>query len=284
MADKTQKANPHHDNSGMFSDALGASDASHAKHLSTMYGQWKEAIASGDVAGAILIRRKIDHLKAQRAEHKAKLPAKKGDRTTTSFETTIKKASADEKRLVWGEVYAPDRPDSHGEFMTAEDIQILAYRFLALKLTDAVDTNHDNRVTKGVNVVESFVAREGDPDFIAGSWVVCVHVADDELWKQVQDGELNGFSMEALVAKEEVDVEIDIPDVITGDTSETDGHVHKFAVEYDKEGKFLGGVTDTVNGHAHQIRVGTVTQVSRGHSHRFSSVDNLSITESESPE
>jgi Putative phage serine protease XkdF len=280
---KTQKANPHHDSSGMFSDVGGASDESHAKHLATLYDKWKECMAAGDVPGAARVRQTIDGLKEQRAIAKAKQRATKGESAT--FETTIKKTEeSGDQRLVWGEVYAPNRPDSHGEFMTEEDIRVLAYRFLALKLTDAVDTNHDNRITKGVNVVESFVAREGDPDFIAGSWVVCVHVADDDLWDQVKKGELNGFSMEALVAKEDVEVEIEIPNVIKGSTSESDGHTHKFAAEYDDDGKFLGGVTDVVDGHSHQIRTGTVTQVAKGHSHRFSSVDNVVIAEPESSE
>lgn len=167
--------------------------------------------------------------------------------------------------------------------MTAEGIQQLAYRFLTLKLNDQVDTQHDNKVTKGVTVVESFVSREGDPDFIPGSWVVCVHVDDDAIWEQVKSGELNGFSMEALVSKEAIDCELEIPEVVTGTTSKASGHVHKFAVEYDPTGKFLGGQTDTAeDGHFHQIRVGTVTQPSRAHTHRFSAVDNLVLSEGES--
>ena len=79
--------------------------------------------------------------------------------------------------------------------MTAETIEKMAHDFLANKKNSQISKGHDGNTDKGV-VVESFIAREGDPDFVAGSWVVGVHVPDVEIWKQVENGELTGFSIE----------------------------------------------------------------------------------------
>jgi hypothetical protein len=183
-----------------------------------------------------------------------------------------------EQRMVWAEVYAPDRPDSDGEFMTAEEIRKMAYAFSKKMAFDQVDHQHDNEVTAGVCIVESFIARKGDPDFIAGAWVVGVHIPDDGLWDMVKKGEINGFSMEALVCREEVEVDIVIPPVVSGMTSKSEDHTHEFYVNYDNEGHFRGGVTSKVNDHVHQIIAGTVTEKAEdGHSHLFSSVDPIYI-------
>lgn len=189
------------------------------------------------------------------------------------------KTEVAEQRLVYGEVYAPNRPDVHGEYMTAEDIQQMAHEFMRLLRQQSVDQQHDHVLTPGITVVESFIARKGDPDFLEGAWVVCVHVNDDDTWQKVKDGKLNGFSVEALVRKKEVDVQIKIPEEVTGETSEVDDHKHTFKVNYDKKGKLVGGRTNTVKGHWHGISGGTITDVASGHRHRFSSVDGLEIVE-----
>jgi len=190
----------------------------------------------------------------------------------------IQKAD-EEQRMVYGEVYSPLKPDVHGEYMDAEAIRKMAYNFMRELKLASVDTQHENVLTPGVHVVESFIARDDDATFIPGSWVVGVHVDDDALWEKVKKGELNGFSVEALVIKQEQEVEIEIPDELTGPTSIVQGHSHVFTAKFGEDGKFLGGQTDYVDGHNHRIVTGTVTEVAKGHRHRFSSVDNLSITE-----
>ena len=180
-------------------------------------------------------------------------------------------------RIVWGEVYAPNRPDSEGDYMTAEEIRLMAHEFIRTGMTKQVDVEHQNDLTEGVAVVESFIARKGDPDFIEGAWVVGVHVDDDDLWEKVEKGEINGFSMEAIAKKVEREVEVEMPPVVTGLTSKNEDHEHKFYVTYDSEGKFKGGVTDEVDGHKHVIKAGTTTEVTNGHRYRFSSVDSVVV-------
>lgn len=188
------------------------------------------------------------------------------------------KAADEEKRMVYAEVYAPDRPDTDGEFMTAVEIEKMAHQFLRDGRTKFVDVQHKNETYDGVEVVESWVAKDGDPIFIPGSWVVGVHIPNDELWQAVKSGELNGFSMESAVLRRDADVEIEIPEIVSGTTTKEDGHTHLFFVKFDIEGQFLGGCTDAgPDGHVHQIIAGTKTEKVAGHSHRFSSVDPLEI-------
>jgi hypothetical protein len=185
--------------------------------------------------------------------------------------------SEQEQHLVYGEVYAPDRPDAQGEYMNREEIQKSAHEFIRSGRMDQIDVMHDNKVVKGCSVVESFIARDDDPVFLPGSWVVGIHIPDADLWDKVKKGEINGFSMEAFVSRSEKEVEIEIPPVVTGKTSKSDDHEHTFFVSYDENGVFRGGKTDFVNGHSHKILHGTHTTKDEGHSHRFSAVDKLVI-------
>lgn len=191
------------------------------------------------------------------------------------------------KRIVYAEVYAPMRPDTDGMYMTAEDIEIMAHNFLADGFTDQVDLQHDNVLVPGASIVESFIAREGDTVFLPGSWVVGIRVNNDDVWQQVLDGKINGFSVQAEVFFEETDVRLkDTENEVTGHTSIDEGHSHKFVVWYNEQGSIIGGETDTVDGHKHLITVSTNTRKATSgsgieHKHVFASVDNLILEEVE---
>jgi hypothetical protein len=182
-----------------------------------------------------------------------------------------------DEQIVYGEVYAPNRPDAQGEYMTAIEIRKMAHEFIRNGKMAQIDLMHGNKIVAGSSVVESFVADDSDSRFLPGSWVIGVHVPDPGVWSAIRKGEINGFSMEALVTRHDVDVDVEIPPVVTGLTSKHEDHEHKFFVTYDERGQFKGGVTDVVNGHSHSIVAGTHTQDAEGHRHRFSSVDNVRI-------
>lgn len=189
--------------------------------------------------------------------------------------TTLKIASED-KHLVYGEVYVPSIIDSDGDYMDAEDIEKAAHGFLRDLNLQKIDLQHSNKLVPGATVVESFIARKGDPDFIEGSWVVGVHIPDADTWSKIKKGEINGFSLEALVKGEETEIEVEVPPVISGKTTKSeDDHDHDFYVTYDPEGNLVGGRTSEVNGHYHLIKRGTITEEAAGHRHRFSFVEQL---------
>ena len=186
----------------------------------------------------------------------------------------IKKTDA-ELQVVFGEVYAPNSfPDTQNDVATAEVIREAAWGFMRKSATMAVDVGH-SEIDCGAYVVESFIARKGDPDFIEGSWVIGVWCPDAE-WEMVKKGELNGFSLDGFGIRVPTTIEIEVPDLIKGDTTETDGHVHEFYVRFDENGTFLGGETSPgPDGHVHLIKRGTVTEDANDHSHRFSFVEGV---------
>ena len=187
-----------------------------------------------------------------------------------TFQVGITKQDED-KHLVYGEVYIPDVPDSQGDFMTADGIMNMAHAFIAQGLTSRIDTSHDGD-ENGSLVVESFVAREGDPDFVKGAWVLGVKVIDDAVWKAVKDGELNSFSMAGTGKRIPSVIEIDVPEdgIYKGETY-GDDHVHGFAIQIDVDtGRIKSGETDVAKGHSHAIRGGSVTEPGPdGHVHRY---------------
>jgi hypothetical protein len=165
----------------------------------------------------------------------------------------IKKSDA-ELQICWAEVWVPGIPDVFGDVMSADEVRGMAHRFMRSGRLGAVDLEHDNLI-RSAHVVESFIARDNDPDFIPGSWVVGVHVEDPNLWAMIKAGEINGFSMEAWAYRQPVEIALEIPEGgVSGWTEEREGHQHRFLVLFDDEGRFVGGSTDEVDGHRHHYR------------------------------
>nr|MDH3176480.1 XkdF-like putative serine protease domain-containing protein [Bacillus pumilus] len=101
----------------------------------------------------------------------------------------------DAQRLVYGIVYEPNVADAHGDYMTPEEIEKAAHGFL--KDAREIDKQHDFQGGVG-EVVESYIAPSdfemGDEVIKKGSWVL-VTKASDEIWNQIQKGEITGYSM-----------------------------------------------------------------------------------------
>ncbi|PRS67569.1 XkdF-like putative serine protease domain-containing protein [Bacillus sp. NMTD17] len=105
-------------------------------------------------------------------------------------------AKADDvQRLVYGIVYEPNVADAHGDFMTPEEIEKAAHGFL--KDAREIDKQHDFQGGVG-EVVESYIAPSdfemGGEVIKKGSWVL-VTKASDDIWEQIQKGEITGYSM-----------------------------------------------------------------------------------------
>ena len=204
------------------------------------------------------------------------MPRDNAETALDTLHATSLKKSDEELRIVWGEVYAPGFPDSQGDFMSEDTIREMAYGFMKKQDLAAIDTNH-SREPNGSHIVESFIAREDDSIFIPGSWVLGVRVPDDETWELVKSGELNGFSIDGHGVRVDTVIDINMPEILAGETDEgEDGHKHTFFVKFDQAGKFLGGETsEAADGHKHLIKLGTVTEEAKGHSHRFSFIEGM---------
>ncbi|WP_313429661.1 XkdF-like putative serine protease domain-containing protein [Siminovitchia terrae] len=101
----------------------------------------------------------------------------------------------EEQQLVYGVVYEPDVEDSHGDFMTAPEIEKSAHGFM--KDARNIDKQHDFESGVG-EVVESYIAPAdfniGEHEITKGSWVL-VTKATDEIWEEIKKGEITGYSM-----------------------------------------------------------------------------------------
>lgn len=179
------------------------------------------------------------------------------------------------ERVVIGEILLPDTPNSYGDIMSREAIKEFAYAYMMKGYQ--IDVNHDNVVVDDVvSVVESFIARAGDPDFIEGSWVIAMKINDLDLWQRILDGEINGYSYEALVTMLPVDIQNLRNRVITGVTHADleDGHTHTYTVVVDALNKPISGGTGVTDGHSHGISTHTYTEIVDAHWHRFDVIED----------
>lgn len=101
----------------------------------------------------------------------------------------------EEQKLVYGVVYEPDVEDSHGDVMSAEEIEKAAHGFVK----DARNIDEQHNFESGVGeVVESYIAPSdfdiGEHSIKKGSWVL-VTKASDEIWEDIKKGEITGYSM-----------------------------------------------------------------------------------------
>jgi len=136
----------------------------------------------------------------------------------------IKGVDPNDERYVLGVVLEPEVVDAQGDIYSAEEIRQAAHRFME-ELTargpagrarrrrctpsselDSVQQGvrglgfmHRLEVNEEVKVLESYLApadlRIGEVRVRKGTWLLAVRLLSDELWAQVKDGELTGFSI-----------------------------------------------------------------------------------------
>lgn len=186
---------------------------------------------------------------------------------------------SEDKRLVYAEVYSPLHVDTDGEAMTQDEIEKAAHNFLASGNVRNIDVRHNTKQS-GCVIVESFMARKGDPDgFIEGSWVMGVKVLPDDLWQKVLSGELNGFSFMGQVTRVPVKAKVKVARKMLGETELSvkgmlPPHFHELVVTFDERGRVEPGETDESLSHKHEILRATATEKELDHSHRLILIDN----------
>lgn len=198
--------------------------------------------------------------------------------TDVQRDSSVAAEVVDWERVVFAEILVPETPNVYNDYWTREAVKEAAYGFM--KNGFGIDINHDNVDRTGdVYVVESFIARDGDPDFISGSWVVAMKIENDEIWQAILDGDINGYSYEALMTFFEAQMSLTDSGVRVGFTEyyvAEDGtqHRHGFMVVVDPmDTRVSEGGTDEVNGHFHTISGGSVTDEADGHKHRYTLVE-----------
>lgn len=122
--------------------------------------------------------------------------APKGDVEKSEY-AVIAKSDAPQQK-VWAVVLEPGRVDAQGDWMTAQEVEKAAHRWLSEYGKHGL--LHKGEQRDDIRPVESYISpvgfRMGEQNVPAGAWVLGVHIANEEIWKQVADGSLNGFSIQ----------------------------------------------------------------------------------------
>jgi hypothetical protein len=125
------------------------------------------------------------------------------------------KIDSEEKRIVLGPAMIPDqkifRKDAMGNpyyvFFTAQTIRMISEKYMKNQYTRNNDLMHDGKAVRDVYVIESWIKEDendksvkyGFGDVPVGSWMIAMKIAKtpkgDEVWNQVKEGKLNGFSV-----------------------------------------------------------------------------------------
>jgi hypothetical protein len=127
---------------------------------------------------------------------------------------TLMKANLEQGELL-NVVYAPERPDSDGEGMSAVEIRKAAH--LAAQRGLTLDIEHDGVPIPKEDawIAETFIVSKGDERFqdwkdykgnsvgdLTGSWASLIRLESPKLRKAYRDGEFDGVSMFGLAAVE----------------------------------------------------------------------------------
>lgn len=115
-----------------------------------------------------------------------------------------------ENHYLTGIVYEPLVEDSHGNFMTEEEIVKAAYWFA--KNGDKVDVQHSFEELSEATIVENWVAKSDmtieEEAISKGTWLMTVEVTDPDVWDAVQKKEITGFSMGGVGVYSEEDTDL----------------------------------------------------------------------------
>lgn len=177
---------------------------------------------------------------------------------------------SEEKRLAEVLVYEPMTVDTDGEAMTANDIEQLAYSFLAAGRATKIDIEH-NFEESGSAIVESYIARSWDPNFPTGSWVVTLKVNNDLVWQKILNGEINGVSWAGNTTRVPVLAKLTEITKAAGTTElsiakTVEPHEHSLTIEFDGT-SIKPTRTGETDGHTHEVVKMTAVESTLGHGH-----------------
>lgn len=129
---------------------------------------------------------------------------------------------SDEKRLVYGCALRPDYPiyrRYNGEefyiTFSKECVEQLSQKFLKDGFQSNWTTAHKD-FADNISVVESWIKVDAENDksialgldknLELGTWFIACKVENDEVWEQVKNGSFKGFSIEAMISLDEIEL------------------------------------------------------------------------------
>jgi len=138
---------------------------------------------------------------------------------------TIEFAQVDqEKRLLLGAALIPNKRiyrniDGNEFYITFSEqtIESLAHEFMKRQYNNNSSEEHQVKLS-GMSVVQSWIVEDPEKDkssiygksYEKGTWVAMMKVDNDEAWAKVKSGELKGFSIDAFLALQEINLKTEI--------------------------------------------------------------------------
>ena len=120
--------------------------------------------------------------------------AKKKGRVEKEYQIPIIKLD-EEQRIAYGVVLEPETEDSQGDVIGVEEIERTAHGFLLE--SRRIGLGHTRKILAAP--VESFVApadfKFGNEEIKKGSWVLGVKIFDEQIWRDVNAGLFQSFSV-----------------------------------------------------------------------------------------
>ncbi len=127
-----------------------------------------------------------------------------------------------EKRVIVGLALVPDKPiyrrsgdKEYNIIFSKETVRKASELYLKrLKLNNAT-LEHDEKMTSGVSVIESWIVEDPSKDKTAlyglnavkGAWAVTMKIDNDEVWEDVKSGKYLGLSIEGMFSDRAEDIE-----------------------------------------------------------------------------
>lgn len=137
----------------------------------------------------------------------------------------IELAQVDEdKRLLLGAALIPNKKiyrniDGNEFYITfkEETIEKLAHNFFKNQNNNNSSLEHEVKL-EGMSVVEGWTVEDPNNDksnafgktYDKGTWVTMMKVDNDEMWEKVKNGEIKGFSIDALLGLQEINLKSQI--------------------------------------------------------------------------
>ncbi len=127
-----------------------------------------------------------------------------------------------EKRVIVGLALVPDKPiyrrsgdNEYNIIFSKETVRKASELYLKrLKLNNAT-LEHDEQMTGGVSVIESWIVEDPSKDktalyglnAVVGAWAVTMKIDNDQVWEDVKAGKYLGLSIEGMFSDRAEDVE-----------------------------------------------------------------------------
>ncbi len=167
-----------------------------------------------------------------KAANKRQFLLKKANDGKASFTTYGRIVKTDtENHYVTGIVYEPMEEDSHGDYMTEDEITKAAYYFA--KNGDKVDLQHSFEPLDGATVVENWITKADfkidNEEIRKGTWLMTVEITDADIWDKIEKGEVTGFSMGGVGEYSEEDVDLNEVEKNANDKADKKGLLTKLA-------------------------------------------------------